>query len=143
MSSLPGGRWLFSRLLGWFVPYSGTIRPIVLELEPGHARVALPDRRRIRNHIRSVHAIAMVNVAELASGLAMLTALPPTLRGIVGGLSVEFVKKGRGTLIAECRCDPTTLAAGDITLDALVRDAGGNEVARARIQWVLGATKSG
>src|SRR5918994_859976 len=44
LSPLPGGPWLFSKLFGFAVPYSGSVRPRIRVLEPGHAvvHVAVP-----------------------------------------------------------------------------------------------------
>jgi acyl-coenzyme A thioesterase PaaI-like protein len=142
LAPLPGGRWLFSRVFGWMVPYSGSIRPLVVALEPGHARVVLHDRRRVRNHLRSVHAVALANLGEAASGLALVGGLPPTARGILTRLEIEFVKKARGRLEAECSCRvPRVSETLDQVVTARIRDAGGDEVAVVTAHWRLGPTK--
>src|SRR5450759_283214 len=139
LSALPGGRWLFSELLGWMVPYSGSVSPRVLLLEPGHVRVRIVERRALRQHLGSVHAIALMNVAEMASGLAMLGALPPGMRGIVQTIGIEYFKKARGVLTAESRCSVAAdVAPGEYDYLSEVPDEAGDVVARATVTWKLG-----
>jgi acyl-coenzyme A thioesterase PaaI-like protein len=136
---LPCGRWLFSQIFGWRVPYSGSVRPKIRELAPGHAVVDIPDRRANRQHLGSIHAIALLNAAEQASGLALLTALPPGIRGIVTQISMSYFKKARGSIRAVCEVTAPTVTGDtefDVTADCL--DHAGEVVARATVRWRLG-----
>lgn len=139
LSGLPGGRRLFDHILGWMVPYSGSIRPRVLELEPGRARVAIRERRRLRNHLRSVHALALGNLGELASGLAMTLALPDGTRGIPIRLEIDYLKKARGTIIAVGTASPpaAVLEETEDVAYAELTDEAGDPVARVVVRWKL------
>jgi acyl-coenzyme A thioesterase PaaI-like protein len=139
LAPLPGGSWLFSRLLGRMVPYSGSIRPRVLVLEPGYARVAIQERRRLRNHLRSVHALALANLGELTSGLAMTLALPPGTRGIPVRIEIDYLKKARGRVMAEGRASPPRAVSDDLdaTATAELTDEAGDPVARMTVIWRL------
>lgn len=134
----PFGKRIFSRIVGKMAPYTGTIRAEVLEFSPGYARVQMRDRRRLRNHLRSVHAVALINLGEVTTGIATMSLVPSGGRGIVTGLSMEYRKKSRGTITCECH---SSLPPGSGSLDAIVegilRDASGDTVAIARAEWRL------
>ena len=141
--SLPGGKRLFSLLVGLRAPYSGSIGALVQELEPGRSVVTLSDRRSVRNHLRSVHAIALTNLGELSSGLAMLTTLPAGARGIVVGLEVGFEKKARGLLTATgTAVAPAIDSLAEDYVEALatavIRDTERDVVAEVRVRWRIG-----
>ncbi len=139
LSGHPGGKWLFSRILGMIVPYTGSLGATVQLLEPGHCIVTLADHRKIRNHLNSIHAIALCNLGEQTTGLALMNSLPDKTRGILTGISTDYLKKARGRLTAECCCDiPNTPEKHEYTIKGDIRDSQGDLVATVRARWLIG-----
>ena len=133
------GRWLFSRALGRFAPYSGSIGARVEALEPGRSLLTMRDRRAVRNHLKSVHAAALMNLIELSGSLAVIGALPPDTRMIPVRVETDFVKKARGLLTAEARFElPDGGGPAEAPATVLVRDEAGDEVARGRVTVLVG-----
>ena len=138
-NKLPGGRFIFSKLIARNVPYSGSIGARVVELRPGYAKLSLSDRKKVRNHLNSIHAIALCNLAELASGLAFNIGLPKNARAIVTKLSIEYLKKARGTLICECSCPIIeSNEKAEFDVESIIKNAEGDIVARFTAHWRVG-----
>lgn len=138
LKPIPGGIWLFNRIVKWAIPYTGSINAKVKVLEPGYARVELADHRAIRNHLNSIHAIALANLGEFTSGFALLSGLPSDVRGIPTNISIEYLKKARGLLVAESRSQPPEVTEKiDYEVFTDIRDAEGDMVARVTASWRL------
>lgn len=133
--AVPGGRWFFARLLGWLVPYVGPLSVDVQELTRGQARVSMRERWSLRNHVRSIHAVALVNLGELTANLALTTLQPARARFIVTGVQAEYLKKARG--LVTCRVQ---LAAEWPEISegvAEITDRDGDLVCRVKVAWNL------
>ena len=100
LSSKPGGRWLFSKLVCFKAPYFASIAPRIEVLEPGRGVATIAHRRRVTNHIGTVHAIALCNLAEFVGGLACDVSIPASMRWIPKGMTVAYLKKAVGTMRA-------------------------------------------
>jgi acyl-coenzyme A thioesterase PaaI-like protein len=139
LQALPGGGRIMGGLIGRMAPYTGTIKPEVLELSPGHARLIMRDRRALRNHLNSVHAIALMNLGEAVTGTAMLASMPPKTRGIPVRLSMDYLKKARGTITGTCNCDLiATNEKREVDVVGELTNEQGDVVARITAKWQLG-----
>jgi acyl-coenzyme A thioesterase PaaI-like protein len=145
MSRLPGGKKAFSSLIGLIVPYTGTIQPEVVSIESGVVTVRMRDRRRVRNHLKSIHALALANLGEVSCGLALNIQLPKGQSAILRRIETEYIKKGRGTLT--CECNLGLIEFGDknsvhnVAIQSTITDELGNVIARTRTEWKVSAIK--
>jgi acyl-coenzyme A thioesterase PaaI-like protein len=141
----PAGHWLFSRAVCLRAPYFATIAPRFVALEPGRCEVQIRDCRRVHNHIGTVHAIALCNLAELSAGVMTEATIPAGMRWIPKGMSVEYLAKAVGTMHAVATPDVavTESAAGyDWPVTVRVKDPAGKEVFRAHItMWLSPRTQ--
>jgi acyl-coenzyme A thioesterase PaaI-like protein len=142
LKPLPGGSRVFFKIIGALAPYTGTIDCDVRELETGHAEVAMTDSRRVRNHLGSVHAIALMNLGEVSTGLAVLYSVDGIGRGIITSLKMDYLKKSRGTITATCDAVvPTSAGRHDVLVESFLRDDTGDVVAKATAVWRISIGK--
>ena len=136
----PAGHWLFSRAVCFKAPFFGTIAPRIVALQPNRCEVRIADRRRVHNHLGTVHAIALCNLAELAAGVMTDATLPPSMRWIPKGMTVEYLKKATGTMHGVATPDVPLVesASGyELPVTVVVKNDAGEAVFRASIgMWV-------
>jgi len=141
LKGLPGGPRLFSKTIGWMAPYTSTIDCRVTTLEHGFSQVQLTDRRAVRNHLDCVHAIALMNLGEVSTGLAVLYSIDGRGRGIIRSLKMDYLKKARGTITATTNVAvPTTTGDHNVKAIADLTDEQGVVVARAHAGWKITVT---
>jgi uncharacterized protein (TIGR00369 family) len=135
---LPFGKAVFSRAIGWKAPYFATIRPRFEELRPGFSRVSMRKRRAVTNHIGTVHAIAMCNLAELAAGTMTEITVPAAMRWLPKAMAVEYLRKAESDV--EARASVGDIAEGpgrEVPVAVEITDRAGQAVCRAVItMWV-------
>ena len=136
VSPLPLGERAFSFLFARKAPYFASIRPRFLTIEPNHVELLIPKRRRVHNHLKTVHAIALCNGLEAAMGALAEATIPPDKRWIPKGMEVAYTAKATGdvTCIAETEPGQWTaenpdvpvrvrgeLADGTVVIEGLIR----------------------
>lgn len=139
LSSWPAGKWLFSRLVCWKAPYFASISPRFVELSPGHTVVRMRKRRKVKNHIGTVHAIAICNLAEIGAGTMTDATVPSHCRWIPKGMTVEYTAKAETDLVAVAKIDPLPSfeGAAEVPVRVDVRDTNDQLVFWAIItMWV-------
>ncbi|WP_323097119.1 hotdog fold domain-containing protein [Intrasporangium sp. YIM S08009] len=115
----PFGRWVFARAFTTAAPYFRSVRLRVESVAPNRAVVVVPKRRRVHNHIGTVHAIAACNGLEAAMGLLAEASIPTTHRWIPKGMEVRYVAKSTTDLT--CTAETDAAAWRDGRTDVPVR----------------------
>ena len=139
LQGLPQGKRLYSALLGLYVPYTGSMGAQVEHIGMGEACVALKERRGVRNHLRSIHAIALANLVELAGNLALSYSMPVDARFIVSRMEIDYIKKARGTIRARCRCPiPTSNERQTYIIPVEVFNEAGELLVKATLHSLVG-----
>jgi acyl-coenzyme A thioesterase PaaI-like protein len=139
LASKPGGKWAFSRLLCLKAPYFGSISPRFEELRPEYCAVRIRKRRAVLNHIGTVHAIAMCNMAELAAGTMTEVTIPATHRWIPKGMTVSYLKVATSELVAVATPESSMdwSMPGEYKVNVVVRNQQAEPVFEATINmWV-------
>src|SRR3954471_16833747 len=115
------GARVFSLAFTQKAPYFFSIRPRFTVIEPNHAELVIPDRRGVRNHLGTVHAIALCNGLEAAMGALAEASIPADRRWIPKGMTVSYTAKAAGDITCIAETDGAQWSAGDPDVPVRVR----------------------
>ena len=137
VKNIPCGNYLFSKIVGKLIPYTGSISPLVMTIESGRAVVKLKDHRKIRNHLKSIHAIALANLGEFTTGLSLMSQLDENASAILVNIETTYLKKARGTLTAEANSPMPNLTERDTKhpIRAVIKNEQGDVVCEVCATW--------
>ncbi|MFN8847661.1 MAG: hotdog fold domain-containing protein [Bdellovibrionales bacterium] len=142
LTQLPLGKSLFSWLVCSKAPYFSSISPEFLELTETRCSILLRKRKKVLNHIGTVHAIALCNACELAMGMTIQSGLLPHLRWIPKGMKVQYLKKAATDIKVICEMPYIKKAQpGDVTVLVRAFDLVNQEVMNAEIVVYLSEVK--
>jgi len=113
-----------------------------MQLRSGFCCVEIKERRSIKNHLGSINAGALCTLSELVGGLAVEATIPSHLRWIPKEMTVQYIKKAKGKLVAECCVDPSILVPGDVRVALTIKDGLGDAVLNAWIVFYISVRKS-
>ena len=121
LASKPLGKRVFSLLYAEAAPYFATVRPRVVDVRPNRAELMIGKRRRVQNHIKTVHAIAICNGLEAAMGLVAEASIPKDRRWIPKGMDVRYVAKADSDIRCIAETDPEVWTSVDPEVPVRVR----------------------
>jgi len=130
------GRRLFTLAVCRRAPYFASMSPLITALRPGYCEVFLKKRRKVENHIGTVHVIAVCNACEMAMGVLMEASVPKNLRWIPKGMTTRYLKKTPTDLRAIAEFDTANFPQEneDIIVPCRVLDTDGVVVIEVDIQ---------
>ena len=141
-AAYPLGRWLFTRVICLQAPYFASIRPLFKGLKPGRAVVFMRKRRRVQNHIGTVHAIAMANLCELVAGTMTEVSTPRSMRWIPKSMTIDYLSKAETDVRAEATLAPIREGEPqDAVVNVDVFDTAGTKVVHADITMYVSPKK--
>ncbi len=140
-------------LLDESIPTTHFLGIQVDQVKPGAVRLRMRLAPQTLNHLGTAYAGAIFSLAEIAGGVAMLSAFDPAeYLMLARRLEIEYLRPGRSDLVCAPRVSPEAIAqaraniaergTSDLPLSIQVVDAEGEVVARVQAIYYLRSQQS-
>ena len=130
-----------SKAMGRVIKYAGTSGLRYEKLTPTECIIVIPNRKKVRNHIGSVHAAAMGLLAETATGFMTGLTVPDNRIIVIKSMKLEYLKQASGDMKAIATFTDEQIEfiknneKGDINVPVVITDGKGIETVKATMIW--------
>ncbi len=138
-------QWLRYRLLsfalGKTVKFVGTASVKCEHLSEKKSVFSLKNKKKVRNHIGTIHAAASALVAETATGMALAMHIPDGKIPVLKSMHIDYVKRSTGGLTATAQLTDDqimqlhTLDKGEMRIACQVIDDQQVEPINCQMDW--------
>lgn len=131
------GNKLFSFIVCRTAPYFASASPLVTSLELNSCECVIKKRKRVTNHINTVHVIAICNGLEMAMGVMAEASVPNHLRWIPKGMNVEYTAKATTDIRCVAKMNPEDWLPGEQKVTITAFDSNDTVVVKGVIRlWI-------
>lgn len=133
--------FLLSKIIGRIVRFAGTASTRVEKLTANECIIVLRNKKKVQNHIGSVHAAAMALMAESATGFITGMSVPDSRILVIRNLELEYKRRATGDMKAVASFNDEQVdfikntEKGEIEVPIKITDSTGEETAVARMVW--------
>lgn len=130
-----------STFFGKMVKFTGTAGISIEELNEQRAVISLKNKKRVQNHIGSVHAVASILIAESATGYVVGMNIPDTSVPVIKTIKADYTKRAKGDMKAVATLSQKQISAmkteekGETSVKVTVTDAEGKEPILMEMIW--------
>ncbi len=105
--------------LSFLSPFNRHLKAKMIDWTDEKAVIAVKRRRRVRNHVGSIHAGALFTLGETCAGLVIIRNFPfANYRPLMSDVRVTYSKQARGDVVGECVIPAATITRMKAEIDA-------------------------
>ncbi len=133
--------FLITKLFCSKVKFAGTSGIKILKVSENVVEIKLANKKRVRNHIGGIHAVAAAVLAESATGIVFGMNVPDSHIPLIKSMTINYQRRMQGdlhavaTLSAEQIVEINSSEKGDVTIAVKITDESGQEPIECLMQW--------
>lgn len=123
------------------VKFTGTASLDIEILDFNRATMVLKNRKKVQNHIGTIHATAMALLAETATGMVVGMNIPDDRVPVLKSMQIQYLKRAVGDMKACSRLLPEQIAQmrtemkGETLVEVVVTDEENKEPIQCQMIW--------